>query len=174
MQTALVQDLMTPAEECATVSEHASLHEAFVALQTCLDDRRRTASLPYDLPLLVVGAGDRIVGRLSLRDLLRGLQAEALRVTDPLIMVDGLEAWDRPLLHLAYKASHFELKYLLRPAAKGDHIAPDASLDQAMRQLIRHNLSSLLVLHEHQPVGVLTLVGVFCNVSRIIDEACQG
>jgi hypothetical protein len=69
-----VKDLMVPFEEYTRVSDGASLHDAIKALEKALLGPGADPSRPRDRAVLVQAQDGRILGKLSLWDVLRGLE----------------------------------------------------------------------------------------------------
>lgn len=108
METIKVKDWMAPLDECAIISEDATLYEAVLALETA---KERYDVTGYTLPaVIVLEKSGRVIGKLSQLDILRslepkyaemgdlkkiagyGLSADLLRS-----MIDRYDLWKAPL-----------------------------------------------------------------------------
>ena len=163
-----VKDLMVPFEEYTRVSDGASLHDAIIALEKALLGPGADPSRPRDRAVLVQAQDGRILGKLSLWDVLRGLEPRYDRPIDPLVMVNDYFLWTHSIRE---KAKSIRAKDLLREHSRDEIIDEDAPLDLAVHQLVRSNLLSLLVMRGHAIVGILRLSDVFKTVSEMIRAA---
>jgi hypothetical protein len=162
MKDRKVQDLMLPLDEYTVVSEEARLSEVFLALEGALKgSRKRNPTEARDFAVLVVDQNKRVVGRLTVWDVLRGLEPQARRSVDPLAMVAGYQAWDRPLAQLASKAQNLQAKDLIKALSKDEYIDQEASLNEAVRRLVDKRLLSLIATRGRETVAILRVVDVF-------------
>ena len=167
-----VKDLMVPFEEYTRVSDGASLHDAIIALEKALLGPGADPSRPRDRAVLVQAQDGRILGKLSLWDVLRGLEPRYDRPIDPLVMVNDYFLWTHSMfVNLGEKAKSIRAKDLLREHSRDEIIDEGAPLDLAVHQLVRSNLLSLLVMRDHAIVGILRLSDVFKTVSDMIRAA---
>ncbi len=75
MKTIRVKDLMVPLPKYGTVSQDATLHEAFEVMEKAYEESRHRA-------ILVLGENDRIVGKLNRLDLLGALEPKYQDIGD--------------------------------------------------------------------------------------------
>jgi CBS domain-containing protein len=168
----IVKDLMVPLEEYTRVSEGASLHDAIQALEKALLGPGADPARPKDRAVLVQARDGRVIGKLSMWDVLRGLEPRYEHAVEPLVMIDDYFLWTHSLfVNLAEKARSIKAKDLLREPSKDEFINEDAPLDLAMHQLVRGKLLSLLARRDNKVVGILRLSDVFKAVSEMIKEA---
>ena len=74
MQKITIKELMTPIDRYTTISEEASLKEAFIALEGALrGEQQADASKPRDFAVLVLDKNRQVIGRLVVWDVLKGL-----------------------------------------------------------------------------------------------------
>ncbi len=167
-----VADLMIPLNEYTVVSDQASLLDAIQALEKAQAARSDNPSRPTDRAVLVRDAGGAIVGKLSMWDLLRGLEPGYDRPVDPLSMVESFGLWSHSMLrNLRGKAQQLKVDGLLRASGDDERIAIEAPLDQAVGQLVEGRFLSLLAMRGDEIVGILRLSDVFCQVGAMMREA---
>lgn len=169
----IVKDLMVPLQEYTRVSEEATLHDAVKALEKAMvapSGRPRP-----NRAVLVQAADGRVLGKLSLWDILHGLEPRYGLPVEPLFMVDEYFTWTHAMfVNLAAKAKAVKAKDLLREHFQDETIDENATLDQAVHQLVQGKLLSLIVIHEGDVVGVLRLSDVFVHVCESMNAASAG
>ena len=182
MKTRTVKGLMVPLSEYKTISSEATLYEAALILKQTRkefdrkQDRHRA---------LVVREDDQVVGMVSQLDLLKGLEPRyeemglsgrvSLAGFSPRFMKSMLESyrlWDKPLGDICKKAANRKVRDFMYVPTKGEYVEEDASLDEAVHQLIMGHHDCLLVTRKDVVVGVLRLNDVFGEVEASI-EACK-
>jgi CBS domain-containing protein len=183
MKTIKVRDWMVTLDEYATISAEATLYEAVLALEGA---RERLDGKGYrHRAVLVLDGNGRVTGKLSQLDLLRclepkyaemgdlkkisgyGLSAEFLKS-----MMDRYDLWKAPLDDICHKASHLRVGDITNSPLAGEFIDVEASLNEAVHQLIIGHHQSLLVMSEGEIVGILLLTDVFEKVGERI-KACR-
>jgi len=166
----IVKDLMVPLEAYTRVPETASLYDAVKALEKALTGPAADPSRPKDRAVLVQASDGRVLGKLSLWDVLRGLEPRYDRPVEPLVMVDEYFTWTHSMFaNLAEKARSIVAKDLLREHSRDETIDENAPLDQAVHQLVHGKLLSLLATRGERIVGILRLSDVFTAVSTMLD-----
>ncbi len=170
--TKIVKDLMIPLEAYSRVSEDASLFDAIQILERALLGSTADPSRPKDRAVLVQAKDGQVIGKLSMWDVLRGLEP---RYEDPIeVIVDDYFLWTHAMfVNLAEKAKAIKATDLLRQLTQAEMIKEDAPLDIAVHQLVRDRLLSLLVVRDDRVVGVLRLSDVFKAVSEMIKAEPQ-
>lgn len=180
-----VQTLMVPLSEYATVRVGATLYEAVSALEQ--------AELAYDhspychRALLVLDPDDKVVGKVSHRDVLRAIEIEPeSRETIPSrelerygfsprmirSIVDQRRRKDLSLQDLCQKATRIRAETIMHAPTEGDYIDERAPLELAIHQLVEGAHLSLLVTRGTDIVGVLRLSDAFAAVFHTMKE-CQ-
>jgi CBS domain-containing protein len=176
MAIATVKDLMIPREDYATVDQNASLHEAVMALEKSQDKRHH--SRYRHRAVLVKNEKDRIVGKLSMFDVLKALDPQPEENTsyhhskrygfDSSFIQSTrhkYDFWSQPLDDLCLKASKIIVKNIMYTPTLGEYVMVDTSLNAAVHQLVLGHHQSLLVINEERRVvGVLRLTDVFARV----------
>jgi CBS domain-containing protein len=165
----IVKDLMVPLEEYTRVPETASLYDAAKALEKALTDPS-DPSRPKDRAVLVQAPAGGVLGKLSMADVLHGLEPRYGRAVGSLVVVDDYFTWTHAMFaNLAERARAIPVKDLLREHTSEEMIDESASLDQAVHQLVHGKLQSLLVTRGGRIVGILRLSDVFTAVSTLLD-----
>ena len=166
-----VRDLMLPLERYTSVPETATLREVFLALEGALLGRGKADPKEIrDFALLVLDGAGNVAGRLTVWDVLRGLEPQARRRVDPLAMVDGYDAWDRPLWHLASKVENLRAGDLVEALHRLEYIDEEAGLNEALRRLVDNRFLSLIVVRGPEAVGILRVADVFRHVCNELRE----
>ncbi len=184
MKTMKVKDLMVPLEEYATVSEDASLYAAVLALEEAQKKFRQEAY--KHRAILALGKGGRVVGKLSQLDVIKGLEAGYKKMGDfkgishtgfstefIKSMVDKYDLWQKPLEDICRRAPHIKVKDVMYTPTEGEYVPEEATLDQALHQLVvGHHQSLLVTKGGKEIVGVLRLTDVFQEVCEMM-KTCQ-
>jgi CBS domain-containing protein len=182
MQPILVKDLMVPLADYATVSDQATLGEAMMALkqaQQQFDQNRyrHRAVLVMDNRKNVVGKISQLDALIALEPKYRGLgdlqeleglfgfKGDAVRK-----MISDHGLWKNPIDDICRKAVNVMVKDIMHTPAEGEYISEEASLNEAVHQLILGRHQSLLVTREQKIVGILRLTDVFARVSDLMGE----
>ena len=171
MQIATVEALMLPLTDYTSVSEDATLYDAFIALEGALHGvQKADPSHPRDFAVLVLDAEGQVLGRLVVWDILAGLEPQTIKSIDPLAMVEDYSAWRQPLANLATKARTIKVRNLVRALSKEEYIDATTSVDQALDRMIRSRLLSLIVTRNDKPVGIMRVVDVFSEVCEVVKK----
>jgi CBS domain containing-hemolysin-like protein len=183
LKTQLVKDLMVPLSEYATVSKDATLGEAVMALK-----ESQAAYDPTKYPhraILVFDERKHIIGKIDLICVLRALEPKY----DEMIsdkrsmhlgftrqfqkaMLDQLKLWEAPMEDICKKASNVKVEKFMVAPVEGEYIEKNASLNEAIHQIVLGHHQSLMVTEGKNIVGVLRLTDVFTAVSDTI-MACE-
>jgi CBS domain-containing protein len=183
MKTRRVRDLMVPLAEYATVNEDASLYAAVLALEEAQKKFRQDAY--KHRAILVLDKGGRVVGKLSQLDVIKGLEAGYKKMGDfkgishtgfstefIKSMVDKYDLWQKPLEDICKRSPHIKVKDVMYTPTEGEYVPEEATLDQALHQLVVGHHQSLLVTGKGKEiVGILRLTDVFQEVCEMI-KAC--
>ena len=183
MKNKVVRELMIPFEKYSTVSEEATLFEAVMALEKAVkeSDRRH---FPHKA-LLVYDKDNNIVGKVSQLDILRALEPkyEKMGISGSLsrfgltkrfqeTMLKELRLWDKPMNDICKKAARIKVKEFMYTPSEGEYINEDASLDEAINQLVMGHHQSLLVMKDDKIVGILRKTDVFMEIVRVM-KSCE-
>jgi CBS domain-containing protein len=184
MTTRKVKDLMVPLMEYATVSDDASLYAAVLALEEAQKKFRQDAY--KHRAVLVLDKSGRVVGKISQLDVIKGLEAGYKKMGDfkgisqtgfstdfIKSMVDKYDLWQKPLEDICRRAPHIKVKDVMHTPTEGEYVPQEATLDQALHQLVVGHHQSLLVTKDGKEiVGILRLTDVFQEVCGMM-KACQ-
>ncbi len=183
MEAIRVADLMIPLEDYATVSEDADL---YTAIQVLEEAREKGQHHPYrHRAVLVFDADRRIVGKLSQIDIVRSLEPkyETIEQTTDLArfgfgpeymrrMIEDYGLWKSPLEDLCKTAARLRVKDVMHAPGRQECVSEEATLAEAIHQLIVGNHQSLLVTRDGEIVGILRLADVFNKICEMI-RACR-
>jgi len=182
MKSMKVKELMVPLAEYATVSQEATLSEAVMALK----EAQRNVDRDRDKHRAVLVLDDKggVVGKLSQWDVIKGIEPKydsikELKDTSRYgfspdfirSMLDQYGLWRKPLDHLCRKAAEQKVKEMMVTPHENEYIREDASLDEAIHQLVIGRHQSLLVTRGEGIVGILRLSDVFKQICDKV-EAC--
>ncbi len=180
METKIVKDLMVPLSDYATVSKDATLGEAVAELKKSQEE---TNGKYVHRAVLVCDENNRVVGKLSMICLLRALEPKydemlpkkgGLHLGLPLefqkTMLEQLRLWDQPLDHICQKAVDKKVAEFMTKPSEGMFISQDASINEAIHQLVMGNRQSLIVRDGKECVGILKLTDVFEEVANEISS----
>jgi len=184
MKTRKVKDLMVPLAEYATVNEEASLHAAVLALEEA--QKRFRQDRYKHRAILVLDKSKHVVGKLSQLDVLKGLEGGYKKMGDfkgishtgfstefIKSMVDKYDLWQKPLEDICRRSPHIKVKDIMYTPTEGEYVHQEATLDQALHQLVVGHHQSLLVTKDGKEiVGILRLTDVFQEVCEMI-KVCQ-
>ena len=184
MKTRKVKDLMVPLVEYATVNEEASLHAAVLALEEAQKHFRQDRY--KHRAILVLDKSKHVVGKLSQLDVLKGLEGGYKKMGDfkgishtgfstefIKSMVDKYDLWQKPLEDICRRSPHIKVKDIMYTPTEGEYVHQEATLDQALHQLVVGHHQSLLVTRDGKEiVGILRLTDVFQEVCEMI-KVCQ-
>ena len=181
MKTIIVKKLMVPLEEYATVSPEATLYEAVLALEK--------AQMAFDPSkhkhqAILVLDRETVVGKLVTLDILMALEPKygELEATgalsrsgySPALIKSMLKdnfLWSEPLQFICNRASKLKACDLMEVVTDGVYIDENATLGEAIHQLVACRYQSLLVNRDEKVVGILRLSDVFTIICDEI-KAC--
>jgi CBS domain-containing protein len=180
MAITTVKDLMIPREDYATVDQNATLLEAVTALEKAQEKRHH--SKYRHRAVLVKNENDRIVGKLSMLDVLKALDyrpeekkefnhSKRYGFDSSFIQStrEKYDLWSRPLDDLCLKVAKIVVKNIMYTPKLGEYVMVDTSLNEAVHQLVVGRHQSLLVINEERRVvGVLRLTDVFARICDMI------
>ena len=183
MKTIAVKDLMVPLAEYATISEQATLYDAVLALekaQEAFDPMRHRHRA-----VLVFDKKNKIVGKLGQLDIVKSLEPKYAEMGDlgPLSrtgfspqflrsMIEKFALWDESLTDICRKAAKLKVKDIMYTPTEGEYVEENASLGEAIHQLVMGHHQSLLVTSGEEIVGILRLVDVFKDVCETM-KSCE-
>jgi CBS domain-containing protein len=181
MKTIKVRELMVPLEDYATVSQEATLLEAVLALekaQMALDPSRYKHRA-----ILVLDENGKVASKITMKNILVVLEPNYGKVEGTgvlersgyspdlirAMLVDNA-LWTEPLQFLCERATKLKVGALIQAPSEGEYIDANATLGEAIHQLIVYPYHSLLVTSGDEVVGVLRLSDVFAKVCDVIKS----
>lgn len=168
----IVREMMVPLEEYTHLSVGDSLYDAILAVAQSLSGASADPSRPRDRGALVVGSDGRVVGKVSIWDLMTALEPNYEPPVDPFGTLDDTMLWSQWLSSdLAEKTRSIRVGDLLQKTSKSETIDEKAPLDLAVHRLLRGKHLSLLVTRGDAIIGILRLSDVFKAVSERVQAA---
>ena len=182
MKNKKVKDLMVSLSEYATVSEEATLFEALLALEKAHENLDPTRH--RHRAILILDKKDRVVGKLSQWDVLKALEPKYRKIKDlekisragfsPQFLKSMLvehALWNKPLMDVCRAGGTNKVKDIMYEPAEGEYIHANASLAEAINQLIVGQFLSLLVVDDGKNiVGILKLIDVFDEIFQTMKS----
>ena len=183
MKKYIVQDVMVPLAEYATVSESATLYEAVLALEKAQEEFDH--SRYRHRAILVLDDKQQVTGKISQIDIIRALEPKyaEMKSFDGLTrfgfskkfvssMMEQYSMWQDPLSKLCQKAATLKVNQIMQIPTEKEYVAADAFLEVAMHQLVLGQHQSLLVTEDNKIVGILRLTDVFATIFHIMKASC--
>lgn len=182
MESYLVKNLMVPLSEYATVPDTATLYEAVLALEEAQEaydhsKYRHRAILVYD-------KNKRVIGKVSQMDILRALEPKYDEIQSKSgltrygfskkfmkSMLEYYHLFDDPFEKICFKVGTRSVTQFMSTFSEGEYIEKNATLSEAIHQLILGHRQSLLVIQKKDIVGILRLTDVFAAVFHTM-KAC--
>jgi CBS domain-containing protein len=178
-----VRDLMVPLEEYAVVDPGASLLEAVLAL-----DRAQGTLPPGRQPhraVLVAGPDGKVVGKLGHLAFLKALEPRYDAMGDLATlsrvglssdfitsMIGHMELWKDDFEDICRRARQTRIGDVMRPVTES--ISENATLREALHNIIVRQSLSLLVTRDTEVVGILRLSDLFAAVTDQIRGCAEG
>lgn len=181
MQQLKVKDIMVPTSEYTTVSEDTTLYEAIKILGNAQAEFNQEQN--KHRAVLVLDNKDRVVGKLSQIDVLRGLEPGYRDVKPPAElkhwalsketitnMMKDLQLWQKPLEDICRKAGRIYVRDIMYTPVEGEYVSQQASLDEAIHQFVIGHHQSLLVVEDNNVTGILRLTDLFGSLIQVINR----
>ena len=186
MKSYLINDLMVPLSEYATVSEDATLYDAVLSLEKAQEKFEDKHTRYRHRAVLVLDKDQKVIGKLSQLDVLRALEPKYDSMTEGKgshrfgfskqfmkSLMENYHLFASPLEDICRKAGEQNVKKFMRMPTEGEYISADATLDEAIHLLIMGSHQSLLVTHDENIVGILRLTDVFAAIFHTMKECFQ-
>jgi hypothetical protein len=183
MKTIKVKDWMVPLHEYTTISEDATLQEAALALEGARE--RFDVKDCGHRAVIVLEKTGRVIGKLSLLDVLRCLEPKyaelgdlkrisgyGLNVEFLKSMIERYDLWKAPLDEICRKAARMRVGDITGPPLADEIIDFEASINQAAHQLIIGHHQLLMATSKGEIVGVLLLTDMFQKIGERL-KACR-
>ena len=175
MRTVNVKDLMVPTEEYATVLQDASLREAILALEKA---QMTLEPMKYrHRAILVLDENRNVLGKLTIKNILIALETtygklEGMEVlsrsgySPDLIksMLENHTFWLEHLQFVCERAAQLKVSDFVSSPLDSEYVDENATLAEAIHQLIVYPYASLLVTRDKKVVGILRLSDVFATI----------
>ena len=175
MHSYLVEDLMVPLAEYASVSSGCTLHEAVLALEKAQEEFDH--SKYRHRAILILNKNNQVIGRLNHLDALHALipdhnghlgteELGSFGFSNSFIRKLHQHHLQRtiPLEQLCRNAKEFKVEEYMRIPGDDEYIDHQADISSAIHQLIQENLRSLLVTKHQEITGILRLTDIFSAV----------
>jgi CBS domain-containing protein len=183
MKTQAIKDIIVPLSDYATVSQEATLMEAFKALES---EKKRYGDEPYrHNSLLVLDGGGLVVGRVSQVDLMRALEPRyrdvgdmktmgKMYLSDKLLVAirEELSLWEQPLKDLCSTVGTIQVKEFMQIPVEGEFVKETDTLNVALHRIVMGQHHSLLVTRGKEIVGILRSTDVFNRLCNMI-KTCE-
>ncbi|MDH3798488.1 MAG: CBS domain-containing protein [Desulfobacterales bacterium] len=179
MKTITVKELMVPLEAYATVPRDATLREAVLALeksQMTLDPSRHKHRA-----ILVLDESGKVVSKITMKNILIALEPNYGKVegtgvlersgySPDLIrsMLENNALWTEPLQFFRERAAKLKVGDLIQAPSEDEYIDENATLGEAIHQMIVNPYLSLLVNSGDEVLGILRLSDVFTKICDVI------
>jgi CBS domain-containing protein len=183
MKEKQVKDLMLSLDEYATISADSTIRDALIALdeaQLGLDDDRH-----HHRAVLVLDEKGRVAGKLSHWAIMRRLEPKFLKTQDLVRIsqagltkefIESLEAqfsgFTNTLALMCAEAAKTKARDAMVPV--NESIDEEASIADAVHELVIHHVQSMVVTRDGEVVGILRLSDVFQEVAHLIRDAPPG
>ena len=124
---------------------------------------------------------DQVIGKLGHFDILTALESKYSEIGD-LDAFSGIgltpsfirsllkkySIWSKPLDLLCSDAAEVEVRSIMHILTESEYIDEEASLDEAIHQLIMGHFQSLIVTKEHEIIGIIKLSDIFREICLMI------
>lgn len=177
MKIRKVKEIMIPLAEYATVNEDDTLKKA---IETLHHSQQKPSSQSYKhRAVLVFDRNGKVSGKVGPLDVLRSLEPKYCQLghSDQFSKMGlsrfGLSneflhsiaehycLWDESFETLVRKAGALKVKDIMYSPYEGEFVSEDATIAEAIHQLILGHHQSLLVLQKDQVIGILRLADIF-------------
>ena len=186
MKSYTVNELMVPLSEYATVSEDATLYEAVLALEKAQENFEDKHTRYRHRAILILDKNGKVVGKLSQMDLLKALEPKYQSMIEGRgpqrfgftkqfmkSMLQEYHLFADPLEDICRKAGEKNVKEFMYTPSEGEYVTENASLGEAIHQLIMGHHQSLLVTRDEKIVGILRLTDVFAAIFHKMKECFE-
>lgn len=182
MENLTVRDMMAPADRFPKISDRARFYEAFAALEAAQE--AYLSGKAEQRILLVEDENEKIIAKLSPKDLLRGLETNYNRVeAEKALSSFGLShiwkslqedyhLWESPFKDLCRKADAVQVKDFIRRPSQGQIVGVGDSMAKCFHLFVMERHDALFVVENDQIVGLLRFSDVYRKTSEIMN-ACH-
>lgn len=180
---ALVRDFMVPIAKFPRISDTATFSGAVMALERAQEEFQ--SGKREQRIMLVTDADNKVVGKLSPIDVVRGLEPDYDKLVDEQSSVyvekfdyiiqpmkEQTTLWSKPLDDLCDKAKDIQVKDFIQPPKSSQIIDQDANLNSAFHRFVMFRHDSLFVMDGKKLTGLLRFSDVYREIGRRIKESC--
>ena len=184
MKTKLVNELMVPISDYASIHEDANMAEAMRAFES---EIRRYGTSPYrHQSLVVLDESRHVVGRLSQVDMMRALEPGyrqigesrwmgrmtlSLKVLQQ--MREQFQLWEQPLEAMCTAMGHAKVKDYMQEPTEGEFVTEKDTLNIAAHRIVMGRHHSLLVTRDKEIIGILRSTDLFNALYDMMEECKQ-
>lgn len=178
----LVKDYTVPVDKFPRLSDSATFAEAVLALDKAQEE---FASGKREQRIMLVFDNDnKIVGKLSPLDVVRGLEPDFDKLVDAQAssfissgyvidaMKDHALLWSTPLDDLCSSAGKIKVRDFIRKPSASQIIEAGETLNLAFHRFVLFRHDSLFVMDGQKLVGLLRFSDVYREIARRIKEVC--
>lgn len=182
MANKTVKDLMVPLDDYAVVPDDATLLEAVIALDKA-QQKLPSGRQPHRAVLVTDRTG-KIVGKIGQLAFLRGLEPKYNLLGDPGLlsragvrqevitsMMEYYQLFQDDFPDLCMRGRMILVKDVMRRVA--EHIGEEASLCEAIHQMVMYQTLSILVTRGEDVIGLLRLSDLYDEISTQMKKALQ-
>ena len=185
-----VRDIMTPIEEYHQVDVDARLCDALGVLKRNYEKSKTCAQNRFHKTVFVTDTAQRIVGKISMYDLIRGLVPETSRSLEfpqrekhirssrvweieerAAELAERLGWLTHNFVDLVKQEAHKQIKDIMSPVhpllKEGD------TINQAIYLMFKENVRQPLVVRNDEAVGVIDLMRIFSELLAIAGPECH-
>ena len=182
MKSYKVKDLMVSLSEYATVSEDATLFEAVKELEKA--QKKFSQDRYPHRAVLVYDKNKKVIGKLGQLDILRSLEPKYFEMQDRQgmrtygfskqfmkSMMENFSLLDGAMENICKKAGETKVSNFMVKPTEGEFVDTNASINEAIHQLIMGQHQSLLVTDKDgNIVGILRLTDLFSTICQSMHE----
>ena len=181
MKSKLVNSLMVPISDYATIHEDANMQEAMQAFE---NGNKRYGKAPYrHQSLVVLDSGRQVIGRLSQVDMMRALEPRYRELGEsrwiarsPLskkvltTLHEQFQLWEQPLEVMCRAMEKAKVKDYMQEPTEGEFVSPDDPLTIAAHRIVMGHHHSLLVTRGREILGILRSTDLFNALYDMMTE----
>lgn len=182
MRNYMIKELMIPLSEYATVTVGATLYEAVLELEKAQLDFDHTRY--RHRAILVLDENKNVVGKMSQLDVLRALEPkyddmmeqgqipQHFGLTKEFMnsIMTEYRMWDTDIINTCRKSGKQPVTKFMHTLTEGEHVDENATLAEAIHQLVMGQSQSLMVTRDKKNIGILRLTDVFASVFHTMKQ----
>lgn len=181
---AYVKDFTVPIGKFPRISDTATFSGAVMALERAQEEF--LAGKREQRIVLVTDSENKVVGKLSPLDVVRGLEPNYDNIVDEQAsayvgdydyvinaMKTQARLWAKPLDDLCAKAKDVQVKDFIQPPKTSQIIDQEEGLNNAFHRFVMFKHDSLFVMDGKKLVGLLRFSDVYKEIQRRIKEVCR-